>query len=278
LISRSHGKGTISNIFRVFCQKWRAVPVGERENMFDNLRADLAMAGNANVGWSWTGLSSRLKPYYSMGVLAVVSYRCARWVRTLRVPVLKQLLMIPSGLFLGLSHIVTGVHISSEAEIGPGLVIHTPHGIFVPKCKIGYNCALNTGVLIGARTPSIGNNVYFGPGSKLLGAAKVGNNVVVAANAMVITDVPDNTTIMGNPARIKLRGGRPQYFAGAKYMTERKPKSEPSKVAGKEEPPKTKLARPEPSDERETPALAGLNRPPEGARPGVSPLSLKKPA
>jgi serine O-acetyltransferase len=244
--------------------------------MFDNLRADLAMAGNANVGWSWTGLASRLKPYFSMGVLAVVSYRFARWVRTFRVPVLRHLLMIPSGLLLGLSHIVTGVHISSEAEIGPGLVIHTAHGIFVPKCKIGYNCALNTGVLIGARTPAIGNNVYFGPGAKLLGAAKVGNNVVIVANATVITDVPDNTTIMGNPARIKLRGGRPQYFAGAKYMKERKPNAEPSKAA--EEPPQSKLVQPEPPGKRGAPVLAGFDRPPEGAKPSAKPLSLKKPA
>jgi serine acetyltransferase len=49
----------------------------------------------------------------------------------------RHLLMVPSGLFLGVSHIVGGVHISPEAEIGPGLVIHAAHGIFVPKCKIG---------------------------------------------------------------------------------------------------------------------------------------------
>ena len=233
------------------------------------------MAGNANTGWSWTGVGSKLKPYLSMGVLAVVSYRFGRWVKMLRIPVLRQLLMIPSGLFLAFSHILTGVHISTDAEIGPGLVIHTAHGIFVPKTKIGYNCALNTGVLIGARTPQIGNNVYFGPGAKLLGAAKVGNNVVIVANATVLTDVPDNTTIMGNPARIKLRGGRPQYFAGAKYMTERKPKSEASKAAAANPPAPRQAALPEPPATRGAPVF---DRPPEPAAPVASPLSMKKPA
>jgi serine O-acetyltransferase len=54
--------------------------------------------------------------------------------------------------------------------------------------------------------------VYFGPGAKLLADTKVGNNVVIVANSLVLTDVPDNTTIVGVPARIKLRGGRPQRF------------------------------------------------------------------
>jgi serine acetyltransferase len=59
--------------------------------------------------------------------------------------------------------------------------------------------------------------------------------VVVANDATVITDVRDNTTITGNPAQIKLRGGRPQYFAGAKYMAERKPKVERSKPDAEKE-------------------------------------------
>ncbi len=54
--------------------------------------------------------------------------------------------------------------------------------------------------------------MYFGAGSKLLADTKVGNNVVIVANSLVLTDVPDNTTIVGVPARIKLRGGRPQRF------------------------------------------------------------------
>jgi tetrahydrodipicolinate N-succinyltransferase len=63
-------------------------------------------------------------------------------------------------------------------------------------------------VLIGTGVKSIGNNCYFGPGCKIVGECTIGNNVLVVANSVVLTDVPDNTTIMGVPARIKLPGGR----------------------------------------------------------------------
>ena len=192
--------------------------------MFDNIVGDLRMASKSNVAPGWIGLKAALKPLFQLGTLAVASYRFSHWVVCIRFSPLRYLLTIPAGLLRAVSQILTGVRIVSTAEIGPGLVIHTPYGIFVPKCKIGYNCALNSGVVIGARTPPIGNNVYFGPGAKVMGGAKLGNNVVVAANALVITDIPDNTTIMGNPARIKLRGGRPQFYAGGKHMKDPEPK------------------------------------------------------
>jgi serine acetyltransferase len=66
--------------------------------------------------------------------------------------------------------------------------------------------------LITCGVHSIGDNVYIGAGSKLVGDVKIGNNVVIMPNSLVITDVADNTTIAGVPARIKLRGGRPREF------------------------------------------------------------------
>ena len=50
------------------------------------------------------------------------------------------------------------------------------------------------------------------PGAKLVGDAKIGSNVTIAANSLVLTDVRDNMMVMGVPARIKLPGGRPQRF------------------------------------------------------------------
>ena len=71
---------------------------------------------------------------------------------------------------------------------------------------------MGTGVLIAGGSKGIGDNVYFGPGAKLIGNARIGNNVVVGANSLVLTDVPDDMTVIGVPARIRLRGGNPKRF------------------------------------------------------------------
>jgi serine acetyltransferase len=72
--------------------------------------------------------------------------------------------------------------------------------------KIGHSCTLNQGVSIanvrGAGRPTVGNNCYFGAGCKVMGGITVGDNVVVAANSLVISDVPSGCTVMGVPARI----------------------------------------------------------------------------
>lgn len=79
-------------------------------------------------------------------------------------------------------------------------------GCLVNAKKIGNNCTLQPGVLLGNshmsedEKPIIGNNVTFGPGSKVLGRITVGDNVYVGANAVVVKDVPNNTLVGGVPA------------------------------------------------------------------------------
>ena len=68
------------------------------------------------------------------------------------------------------------------------------------------------GVLITGGAKGVGDNVYFGPGAKVIGDTRIGNNVVVAANSLVITDVPDNCTVIGVPARITVGVGIPKRF------------------------------------------------------------------
>lgn len=72
---------------------------------------------------------------------------------------------------------------------------------------MGDNCHVNVGVVVGNRgalndLPTIGNNVDLCTGCKVLGKIKIGDNVVVAPNAVVIHDVPDNTIVGGVPATI----------------------------------------------------------------------------
>jgi len=172
--------------------------------MLHNVRADLEQARAINglpPGWVSRWIKTLLHP----GVVAVMNYRFGHWVRGLRVPVLRPLLRVVAVILDRVIQVVTGVEISSRAEIGPGLVVHTTHGVFIAETRIGRNCVVQHGVAITHGVRSIGDNVYFGPGAKVIGRAAIGNNVRVVANSVVMTDVADNLTVVGVPARIRWR-------------------------------------------------------------------------
>lgn len=142
----------------------------------------------------------------------VVAYRYTKSCQKVRIPVVRQVLLVSAVLFRKFAELFTSVHIDARAEIGPGFVIHSVYAINLGGTKIGRNFTIASGVMISHACRGIGDNVYFGAGAKLIGTAKIGSNVVVTANSLVLTDVRDNLTIVGVPARIKLPGGRPQRF------------------------------------------------------------------
>lgn len=96
--------------------------------------------------------------------------------------------------------------ISSTAEIGGGLIVQHGYATIIAPRKIGKNCWVNQGVTIGYTNdndcPTLGDNVTVYCGAKVLGDIKVGNNVIIAANAVVVKDVPDNCIVGGVPAKI----------------------------------------------------------------------------
>ena len=177
--------------------------------MLENLIADLRASQEDRVLEKNMGLWRVL---FRMETPAIVCYRFGHWCEHVNVPVVSTILRIVAGIFQRFVQILVGVYISPDAEIGPGLVIHTPFGIVVGPNKIGSHCTIQNGVVIAAGTRGIGDNVYFGAGAKVMGGAKIGNNVVVAAYSLVLTDVPDNMTVIGVPARIRIPGGRPKRF------------------------------------------------------------------
>lgn len=158
------------------------------------------------------GWAENFSAFCRLSTQVVVVYRLIHSLRALRIPVLRQLLLFPAGIYEWVLRTLTGVIIDPHAEIGPGFLVHSPYAVLVGGTRIGANCTVQSGVLISAGSRGIGDNVYFGAGAKLLADSKIGNNVVIVANSLVLTDVADNTTIVGVPARIRLRGGRPQRF------------------------------------------------------------------
>jgi serine O-acetyltransferase len=104
---------------------------------------------------------------------------------------------------------------------GPGLaIVHYGLLILDPTTRIGKNCRIHMGVHIGGAatfvdpsrqseySPRIGDNVYIGPGAKIYGPVKIGNNCVIGANAVVTKSfVEDGLTIAGVPAKIIARNG-----------------------------------------------------------------------
>jgi serine O-acetyltransferase len=102
---------------------------------------------------------------------------------------------------------LTGIQIPFETKIGKSLFFaHFSCIIINSSAIIGDNCTIFQGVTIGSKrgegVPVIGNNCVIAAGSKIIGDVKIGNNVEVGANAVVVKDIPDNAVVGGIPAKI----------------------------------------------------------------------------
>lgn len=101
----------------------------------------------------------------------------------------------------------------ATAKIGAGLVLQHPFNITInPAAVIGEDCTLFKGALIGSvrsgnrgGVPQIGDRVTICANAVVVGNIKIGNDVLIAANAFVNFDVPDNSLVLGNPGIIKYR-------------------------------------------------------------------------
>jgi len=111
----------------------------------------------------------------------------------------------------------TGIEIHPGATIGKGLFIDHGMGVVIGETTvIGENCTIyqnvtlgGTGKETGKRHPTLGNNVLVGSGAKVLGPFKVGDNSRIAAGAVVLSEIPPNSTAVGVPARVvKVNGVR----------------------------------------------------------------------
>lgn len=98
-----------------------------------------------------------------------------------------------------------GIHLSSKAEIGPGLYIGHFGGVFLGDCTVGANCSVNQRVFIDKNTagrPLIGSNVWIGAHTRIIGPVRIEDGSATAAGSRVVSNVPPRCLVAGNPARV----------------------------------------------------------------------------
>ena len=137
------------------------------------------------------------------GFHAIVYYRISHWLYQHRLKFLARWVSQHAKW-------TTGVEIHPAATIGRRLVIDHGTGVVIgATTQIGDDCLIyqgvtlgGTGISSGKRHPTLGNGVMVGSGAKILGPITVGDHARVAANAVVLRDVPENSTVVGVPGHV----------------------------------------------------------------------------
>ncbi len=173
--------------------------------MFDKIRYDLNSIKSKDPA-----ARNKLEIFllYS-GFHAVFWYRISHWFYRHKRFFIARLISQTARFF-------TGIEIHPGATIGKGLMIDHGSGVVIGETTIiGDDCTLYQGVTLGGtgkdtgkRHPTLGNNVMVGSGAKVLGPFVVGDNSKIASNAVVLSEIPPNSTAVGVPARIVRRDGQ----------------------------------------------------------------------
>jgi len=144
------------------------------------------------------------------GIHALLAHRVAHALDAAGVSLLPRLISM-------LTRMITGIEIHPAARIGNGLFIDHGTGVVIGEtAEIGDDVTLYQGVTLGGtgfatgkRHPTVQDNVTIGSGAKLLGPITVGHGAKIGANSVVITDVPPNSTVVGNPGHpVRVDGRR----------------------------------------------------------------------
>jgi len=144
------------------------------------------------------------------GIHALLSHRVAHALHAAGVPLLPRAISM-------LARALTGIEIHPAARIGESLFIDHGAGVVIGEtADIGDDVTLYQGVTLGGtgfatgkRHPTVQDNVTIGSGAKLLGPITIGHGAKIGANSVVITDVPPNCTVVGNPGHpVRVDGRR----------------------------------------------------------------------
>ena len=155
-------------------------------------------------------------------------FRYTFWMRTCAYlrwhPILKLFFPI-SWLILRHLEFRFGISISYKTIVGSGFYIGHFGGIIVNhNAVIGKNCNISHQVTLGVANrgerkgyPVIGDNVYIGPGAKIIGKVTIGNNAAIGANCVVTKDVPENGVVVGVPGKVISMDGSTGYINRTDY-------------------------------------------------------------
>lgn len=176
---------------------WAAAAITFKREILATLERDPAASSFFEVLLTYSGLH------------ALIFYRISHALRLSRLPFLPRIIS-------QFAKFLTGIEIHPGATIGRGLFIDHGMGVVIGETAIiGDNVILYQGVTLGGtgkergkRHPTVGNNVVVGAGAKVLGNITIGDNSYIGANAVVIKDVPPDSTVVGVPGRITKQDGR----------------------------------------------------------------------
>ncbi|MET0511774.1 MAG: serine O-acetyltransferase [Thermoleophilaceae bacterium] len=173
------------------------------------LREDLTAAQERDPAARNVGRTEILLTYG--GVQALLVHRISHAMDQAGVPLAPRVLA-------NFTKVLTGVEIHPAAHIGRGLFIDHGAGVVIGEtAEVGDDVTVYQGVTLGGtgfargkRHPTIGHEVMIGSGAKLLGPIEVGARSKIGANSVVIHDVPENSTVVGNPGHpVRVDGKKP---------------------------------------------------------------------
>jgi serine O-acetyltransferase len=174
------------------------------------LREDLTAAQERDPAARNVGRAEILLTYG--GVQALLAHRVSHALDEVGVPLVPRVLS-------NVVKVATGVEIHPAARIGRGLFIDHGAGVVIGEtADVGDDVTMYQGVTLGGtgfargkRHPTVGDEVMIGSGAKLLGPIEVGARSKIGANSVVIHDVPENATVVGNPGHpVRVDGRRPE--------------------------------------------------------------------
>lgn len=187
----------ILNIIFLVALFWAVVALAFRRDIQATFERDPAATSYVEVLLTYSGLH------------AMIVYRVTHRLWQMKVPFFPRWLS-------QLGKFFTGIEIHPGATIGNEFFIDHGMGVVIGETTIiGDGVTIYQGVTLGGtgkekgkRHPTIGNNVVIGTGAKVLGNINIGDNSYIGANAVVIKDVPANSTVVGVPGRITKQDGK----------------------------------------------------------------------